>query len=284
MRIILSRKGVDSSSGGFPSPIIDGRLISLPIPDGTSQISYEDLKYRRISLGKVVEDLSRGRISAKRTIHLDPDLHTHIYRRLPGWRPILGQGQSAAESHLKSCGVTVGDLFLFFGWFREAELKNEKYRYKPGAPDLHIVYGWLQVGAIISCADQKLSDIPWAQYHPHFRRRYGTAYIAVRNLELGGRRYNLTGGGQFLDYHKSLRLTAPNSVSRRTWQLPGWCCPRNGCMPLTYHPKMESFQKKDEYTVLTSAGRGQEFVIDSRCYPEAVAWAKNLILHANLGK
>jgi hypothetical protein len=33
MKVILSRKGFDSASGGMPSPILpDGTLISLPIP------------------------------------------------------------------------------------------------------------------------------------------------------------------------------------------------------------------------------------------------------------
>ena len=33
MRIILSRKGLDSATGGIPSPILpDGQLLPLPIP------------------------------------------------------------------------------------------------------------------------------------------------------------------------------------------------------------------------------------------------------------
>lgn len=33
MKIILSRKGFDSSYGGYPSPILpDGSLLSIPIP------------------------------------------------------------------------------------------------------------------------------------------------------------------------------------------------------------------------------------------------------------
>jgi len=281
MRVILSRKGVDSSAGGFASPILNGSLVSLPIPDRKSQIAYADLNFGKVSLGKLAEDLSRGRVRAERPVHLDPDLRSEAYPRMPGWRPILGQGQSAAESHLRACGVTVGDLFLFFGWFREAELKNGKYRYRPGAPDLHVLYGWLQVSAIIPCADPRLSDIPWARYHPHFRHRYGTAYIATGNLELGGRRYELAGGGQFVAYRGSLRLTAPDSASRRVWQLPGWCCPRNECMPLTYHPNRDSYRRNGKYTIVESAGRGQEFVMDARDYPEAVSWAKSLILEAN---
>lgn len=32
MRIIFSRKGFDSAAGKAPSPILDGRPLSLPIP------------------------------------------------------------------------------------------------------------------------------------------------------------------------------------------------------------------------------------------------------------
>ena len=46
---MLSRKGFDSSAGGYPSPhLIDsGRLISFPIPDDEkvhTGVSYTDLK------------------------------------------------------------------------------------------------------------------------------------------------------------------------------------------------------------------------------------------------
>jgi hypothetical protein len=32
VKLILSRKGFDSAAGGVPSPLIDGRPVSLPIP------------------------------------------------------------------------------------------------------------------------------------------------------------------------------------------------------------------------------------------------------------
>jgi len=280
MRVILSRKGVDSSSGGLASPILNGWLVSLPIPEGRSHITYADLTFGKVSLGKLVKDLSDGAVPSNRHVHLDPDILRSIYPRKPGWRPIFGQGQCAAESHLKTCGVTVGDLFLFFGWFREAELRDGKYRYRPDAPDLHVIYGWLQVGAVITCTDRRLSDIPWARYHPHFRGGYGTAYIASEKLDLGSNARGIPGGGQFARYHECLRLTAPNSPSRRLWQLPGWFYPRNGCLPLTYHPNTASFRRRGKYTILESAGRGQEFVLDSRDYPEAVSWARRAILKA----
>jgi len=44
MKIILSRKGFDGSSGGCANPILeDGRLLPLPIPDPASPIRYDDI-------------------------------------------------------------------------------------------------------------------------------------------------------------------------------------------------------------------------------------------------
>lgn len=279
MRIVLSRKGVDSSAGGLASPILNGSLVSLPIPSRHDEVKYANLKFGKVSLGKVVEDLSNGRVRSNRRVHLDPDILRSLYPRKAGWRPIFGQGGSA-RSHLETCGVTVGDLFLFFGWFRDTVLRNGKYCYRPDAPDLHVIYGWLQVGAIIPCDDRQLSALPWLSYHPHFHGRYGTAYIASDRLDLGTNTRHVQGGGQFPSYKNCLRLTAPSSASRRVWQLPGWFYPRDGCIPLTYHPDKKSFRRNGEHTTLESADRGQEFVVDSRDYPEAVSWARRLILTA----
>ena len=44
MKVVLSRKGFDSSAGGVASPIMpDGTMLSLPIPDRTSPVSYADI-------------------------------------------------------------------------------------------------------------------------------------------------------------------------------------------------------------------------------------------------
>ena len=277
MRIILSRKGFDSSAGGVASPIFDGSLVSLPIPGGPGKITYDDLHFKRHSLGKIVEDLTSYRIKRTHSVHFDPDLRRATCKRGIGWRPLFGQA-GAAETHLRRYGVTVGDLFLFFGWFREAELCEGSYRYKPEAPNLHVMYGWLQIGAILTFPHRHFASIPWADYHPHFYGGYGTAYIASDRLDLRGNTRHIPGGGQFLGYHECLRLTAPNSLNRRLWQLPDWFYPRNGCLPLTYHPNKASFRRIGKYTILESAGRGQEFVLDSRDYPEAVAWVRRVIL------
>ncbi len=60
MKLILSRKGFDSAAGGCPSPIIDGRPLSMPIPaSGSSTTTYANL-----GLGKIVEQITRGKVKA----------------------------------------------------------------------------------------------------------------------------------------------------------------------------------------------------------------------------
>ena len=78
-KLILSRKGFDSASGGCPSPIFpDGTMYSLPIPSGGAQITYGDLYYGDINIGQLVDDLTRrrypeNRFDARDGVHLDPD-------------------------------------------------------------------------------------------------------------------------------------------------------------------------------------------------------------------
>jgi len=49
MKIILSRKGFDSSFGRYPSLIYENKLISLPIPSFSNKT---DIKYSEIFLMK----------------------------------------------------------------------------------------------------------------------------------------------------------------------------------------------------------------------------------------
>ena len=96
MRLIFSRKGFDTQNGGVPSPILpDGRMCSLPIPDGSSQIRYSDILWDDVNLGKVVSDLTGNRIRGATRAHLDPDINPAALRRRKGWLGILGPSRPA---------------------------------------------------------------------------------------------------------------------------------------------------------------------------------------------
>ena len=115
MKIIFSRKGFDTQNGGISSPIIEGIPLSFPIPytENTS-ITFNDL-----NLSKLIIDLSKNKINPLTTCHVDPDLELGAFGQV-----------SASQSHLNNQKVGIGDLFLFFGRFREAELTNKGYQWK----------------------------------------------------------------------------------------------------------------------------------------------------------
>ena len=284
MKIILSRKGFDSSYGGVASPIFpDGTLLSLPIPDEQGTVTYTDLDWAGYPLGPLVEGLTRGRITRDRRAHLDPDLYPQICSRPAGWRPLFGQ-DGAAQSHLANQGVGIGDLFLFFGWFREvaASARSDdagNYRYIKAAPDQQLIYGWLQVGTILQ-GDQLPQSAPtWAAWHPHCvggRGPRNTLYLAADKLTLAGMVTPWAGAGVMGTYQAANCLTRPGAL-RTHWRLPKWFHPQALRPPLTYHTDPTRWQVDADYAYLRSAMRGQEFVFDTQHYPEAIAWVAQLV-------
>jgi len=84
MRLIFSRKGFDSSSGGAPSPIVAGSPVSLPIPaSGNSRTTYGHL-----GLGELVRDATGARLGANNLCHADPWFND-VDRRAKG-TPLAG--------------------------------------------------------------------------------------------------------------------------------------------------------------------------------------------------
>jgi hypothetical protein len=284
--VILSRKGFDASAGGTASPILpDGALCSLPIPDPMSPLRYADLKGASGSVGRMVEELTRGRIRAGAFAHLDPDLDSKALARPEGWRPLFGQ-TGPAQSHLCRQGVGPGDVFLFFGWFRGCVRRQGRLRYERHAPDLHVLFGWLQVGAVVRVAKLAPRELPWARKHPHFWGERGagnTLYVAADHLVLDGAPRGLErfpGAGLFPCFGPTLCLSArPGSEPRGLWKLPAWMH-SSGRMPLlSHHTDPARWAQTDGGWLLRSVGRGQEFVIDLDCVPRgaAISWIARLL-------
>ena len=122
MKIILSRKGFDASAGGTPSPVMpDGTMLSMPIPDYYSSVSYDGIGYGERTYWDILTELCPKKDFVQ-TCHFDPDLRkdVHLVKTPRNWKPIFGQ-IDVAERHLENQGVTVGDIFMFFGWFRKTE-------------------------------------------------------------------------------------------------------------------------------------------------------------------
>jgi len=274
MKIILSRKGFDSGYGGYASPIMpDGRLISLPIPLDDA-VAYSDLLLDDDSTyfhlmnelkSKIKLDKQLFNLNEKSKCHLDPDLRENIFKnkRPAGWKPSFGQ-IDAAQTHLANQGVTIGDIFLFFGWFRKTEYCDGKFRFVRQEPNLHVIYGYLEIGKIINTMKDKIPE--WLSEHPHVKSKWrrlkptNTIYVAADNLD-GSK---IKGAGT-LKFNEELVLTK-KGCSRAKWNLGDIFKKVN----ISYH---SDASWKGSY--FQSVAKGQEFVIEDNA--EISNWAIQLI-------
>lgn len=280
MRIILSRKGFDSAAGGCPSPIFpNDTMLALPIPDRKSTIRYQDLLWQGRNLGDLVPQLAGGKPRAHYGAHLDPDLDPSMQPRAANWRPVFGQ-MGSAQSHLHNQGIAVGDIFLFFGLFRRI---SEEGRFVPGTPAMHVIWGWLQIGRIMP-VDRDRQQLAWAGRHPHLGTEgdpSNTLYVATDQLSLPGSTDNLPGAGIFSSFSPTLRLTAADSRGPSTWLLPEWFHPEGRASALSYHRKPGAWTRTSKGVLLKTVGRGQEFVLNTDHYPEAVPWITDLLANGS---
>lgn len=269
MKVILSRKGFDSSYGGQPSPILpDGRtLLSFPIPQKQDTLNFHELNYEGKTYYELIKELSpkNSQINIDTCAHLDPDLRKDIYKkRRTKWMPIFGQSH-AAQGHLINQKVGVGDIFLFFGWFKHTLKENGKLIYDPKGQDLHVIYGYLQIGEIYKHG----SNFPnYAKYHPHCNFEYlndktNCIYVAKEKLSFN----NYLSGAGTLNFKDNLVLTKQSKgMSRSKWLLPEFFKD----LKITYHSN-NSF--KNGY--FQSANIGQEFVISEN--ESLTNWVKDII-------
>ena len=263
MKIILSRKGFDSKFGGYPSPILpDGTLLSLPIPDNCNAIKYDKLRYKERSYATIIKELTNGKFNEEKC-HLDPDIRKDSLPSRPdGWKPAFGQS-GAAMTHLNNQGVKEGDLFLFFGIFREAKEINGEYKYERKCNPKHIIWGYLQIGEILNNPTKEQHS--YLGTHPHLDRnsKSNTIFVAKDILSFDKDK----SGASTLKYKPELVLTK-EGLSRTRWKLPDFLKD----IKISYHSK-DSW--KENY--FQSAHIGQEFVISADGNEEVEKWAKDFI-------
>ena len=293
MKLILSRKGFDGGNGRCPSPIFpDETMVSLPILLGgaSHKMSQVPCGQPGVNIGQVVADITArlapaNRLSGDSSVHLDPSLKPHLQPVPPGWRSAFGQ-VGTAQGHLTNRGIAKGDLFLFFGWFRKVEQHAGRWRYRPESPDLHVVFGWLEVDQILQIDDgfNVNRAHPWLSDHPHVRHakemgRSNTVYVASQELTFDKSK---AGGGSFDRFKPRLQLTTPNANQRSMWTLPSWFHPSAPptMHDLSYHetPGRWTLDGNGLQTQLRAVNRGQEFVISldgDRRHP-AMEWLKSL--------
>ena len=241
MKAIFSRKGFDSGYGGVPSPVMpDMTLASLPIPGSDGCARY-------------------GRIDAEAFAHLDPDLSAKSMDRIEGWRGSLG--------HLAGQGVGAGDVFLFFGWFREASFSGKRC-FKPKTKDFHALFGYLQIASRVDLgarpdAPAILEQYPWLRGHPHLsgeRDANNALYIGSEELVLDGAGTGLRGYGCFGKLDDGLALSAPGEPKSK-WILPPWVASPEEGGKLSYHGDAGRWSRDAQGRLqLQTVAKGQEFV------------------------
>ncbi len=309
MKLILSRKGFDTGSGGCPSPFFpDGAMLALPIPDHNSMVRYRDVRWNGRHLGEVLDRLPGAKVGADDRAHLDPDLRADAVERRPGWKPVFGQ-HGSARGHLQKQGVGPGDLFLFFGLFREVA---DDGAFVPGRAARHVIWGWMQIGEILP-VDANRATLGWAGNHPHLARGAdptNVLLVAADRLRLPGigrgavsgaaqadrlgesrgclpgashgdlpsaSHASLPGAGVFPRFVPALQLTAPGAAGASTWRLSKWFHSDGGRSTLSYHLDRRRWTRDGDGVLLRTVGRGQEFVIDAGDHPEAGPWIAHLM-------
>lgn len=237
MRIVFSRKGFDSSYGGAPSPILNGRPVSLPIPGSRGETST----FGELGHGDAVEAATRGKIKAADCCHDDP-----MFADGHCW---LGQF-GAAQGHLRKQGVGAGDVFLFFGLFAEPQTGERHHR----------IFGSMRV-ACHGAPEQVRKEGKWHEpprAHPHFSGSWEASNTIYHGQGATARRAS-----------PALRLTRPGGPLN-LWDIPPWLHK----FGLTYHGKPERWIGRNQ---LDSVKRGQEFVCDIGSADEPRRWVETIV-------
>ena len=160
----------------------------------------------------------------------------------------------------KNNKVSIGDLFLFFGWF-----KNFNFIKK----DIHLIFGWLEIDEVISgnleiskfLKQEKLTHPHDPKFKPY---KNNTLYVARKNF------------GLFKKFSNQLTLTA-EGYSRSMWEFPKEYFKNSKDIGSELFANRIQWNDKNSFLVDTNLGPGQEFILNVEKNPQVKKWAKSLI-------
>ncbi len=258
MKVILSRKGFEPTHGGIPSPIMpDGTLLLLPKPVEEGTISYHELSYKNLSYYDILTSLDKdlkeplNKARCHSSCYISPQNHTPPLE----WYPAYFHN-GLLESHLSKQKVSVGDIFLFYGWFRQTEYDStHTLRFVPDAPEQNIIFAYFQIGAIIKDISFFSKQYNW-QLHTFIDKSNSipnTIYLPTKKLSYN----NHQPGCDVLSYSSKLILTKPG-FNYNQWQLPDFLCAPD--VTITYHNNRNNgFISGKDYFIASAIS--EEFVI-----------------------
>jgi len=111
-----------------------------------------------------------------------------LKKQVGDWLPAQGHtAASPAHRHLVNKEIREGDVMLFYGWFRKAKFEQGRLTFQKRAPDLHVIFGYLQIGKIFETKafPELKRRLPRLRNHPHLKNTKG-ADVFVRGETLLG--------------------------------------------------------------------------------------------------
>jgi hypothetical protein len=279
-RIVLSRKGFDSTKGGGSgrSPVFDGRPFSIPIPQsdregryltggttyGSLSLPHDVAKWTGVEdFGRLLKLLGRRNLGTNHSVHLDPDIRPEI--RPPHFesqKAIFGQ-DGGALTELTGNSCSEGTLFLFFGLFQPVQ-RREPDALRFTGKRQHIIWGWMQVDEIVRVEN---GTPKWAEHHPHVVYRDlmnvgNSMYVASKNLSFA----DAPGFGEFAKVTNSRVLSMNcDECPCDTWQLPEAVMAGALTRPgnKLQCPAKAGHRYRPDHTARNYTGPGQEFIFDT---------------------
>ena len=147
MKIILSKKGIDSNCSSNPI-LLDKKakeMAFIPIPGLNEPHTYSDLakfldlkKLFKDGKNKFRYDISIDKLQKPLLpcCHFDPQLKNYFETK--NFLASFGQVDTA-QQYLENAGVGIDDLFLFFSWYLDPKTNQEQ----------NIILGYMQIGEIL---------------------------------------------------------------------------------------------------------------------------------------
>ena len=258
MKVILSRKGFEPTHGGIPSPIMpDGTLLLLPKPVEEGAVSYDNLSYQGLSYYDIAVSLDKrlevtlNHAKCHTGCYITPLNHNPPLE----WYPAYVHN-GPLESHLSKQKVSVGDIFLFYGWFRQTEYDSmHRLRYVADAPEQNIVFSYFQIGAIIKDISFFSKQYNW-QLHTFIDKSNtipSTIYLPTKKLS-----YNNHQPGCGILSNSSKQILTKPGYNYNQWQLPDFLCTPD--VTITYHNNRNNgFISGKDY--FKASAISEEFVI-----------------------
>jgi len=234
-KIILSRKGFDSSAGGDYSPFdpATGKYIVLPIPMSkeecriSNSLRFEEVKIKKgyfkecnaSNLEELVKMVTTKRkaiitrykksVEESEYAHFDPWLGRCPWLAAESNHSIGAFGQvDKTQTHLSKLGIGEGSLFLFFSRFKPIDNTRENtivpdINYKHLKAGIYFIYGWLRVREVIKSFEEihnKLDEKEEKELrsrHPHATPKYFENCQGKNNTIYIAHKYLLDNSNEF---------------------------------------------------------------------------------------